>query len=235
MNFFLFRKKKKIWEKFYDKDKRPVEVPPMSMYEFIYNRNVDRMDHYAINYLGNKITYRSLFHEIDLCAKAMRSQGIRKGDVVSICLPNVPESVIVFYAVSKIGAIANMIHPLSAEEEIKKSIVDTKSVMLFTVNFTYKKILNILSETNLYKVILISPRDSMTKAMGLGYYFMQDRKVKLPKSNESFMFWKDFRSKGKNYNREVLNPTTWKDAAVILHSGGTSGIPKSIVLSNGNI
>ena len=235
MGFFLFRKKNRIWEKYYDKDKRTVEVPPMSMYEFIYERNVDRMDNIAINYMGNKITYRVLFHEIDLCAKALRSQGIRKGDVVSICLPNTPESVIVFYAVSKIGAIANMIHPLSAEEEIKQTIVDTKSVMLFTVNFNYKKIDAILSDTNLYKVILISPRDSMTKAMGIGYYLMQDRKVKLPKSNEIYMFWKDFRTKGKNYDRDVLNPTTKDDAAVILHSGGTSGIPKSIVLSNGNI
>ena len=236
MKFFLFNKKKsKIWLKYYSKDKRSVEIPQMSIYEFLYEKNIDRFDNYALNYFGNKMTYRELFYEIDLCAKAMRSQGIRKGDVVSICLPNVPESVIVFYAVSKIGAVANMVHPLSAEEEIKASIRDTKSVMLFTSNFNYKKIQNILGDTNLYKTILISARDSMPKAMGIGYYLLEDRKVKLPKSNESFMFWKDFRAKGKNYNREVLNPTIWSDAAVILHSGGTSGTPKSIVLSNGNI
>ena len=235
MKFFLFKKKKKIWEKFYPKDKRNVDIPQMSIYEFMEGKNKDRLDNYALNYFGRKITFRELFYEIDLCAKSMRAQGIRKGDVVSICLPNVPESVIVFYAVSKIGAVANMIHPLSAEEEIKKSINDTKSVMLFTVNFNYKKISNILEDTNLYKTILISPKDSMPKGMGTFYFLLEDRKVKLPKSNESFMFWKDFRSKGKNYNREVLNPTIWNEAAVILHSGGTSGTPKSIVLSNSNI
>jgi len=235
MNFFLFKRKQKIWEKFYHKDERTVSMPEMSIYEFLEEQNKNRLQNTAINYFGNKMTYQELFQEIDICAKAMKSQGIRKGDVVSICLPNVPESVISFYAANKIGAIANMIHPLSAEEEIKKSITDTKSVMLFTINFNYKKIRNILEETNLYKTILVSPRDSMPKGMGTFYYFLEDRKVKLPKSNESFMIWKDFQNKGKNYNREVLNPTTWKDAAVILHSGGTSGTPKSIVLSNGNI
>ena len=235
MKFFLFKKKHKIWEKFYAKDKRNVDIPKCSMYEFIYRENEYRMRNIALNYFGRKTTYQELFDEIDLCAKAMKSQGIRRGDVVSICLPNVPESIIIFYAVSKIGAIANMIHPLSAEEEIKKSIVDTKSVMLFTINFNYKKVNNILSETNLYKTILISPRDSMPKGMAAIYYLLEDRKIKLPKSNESFMFYKDFRDKGKNYNRDVLNPTKWSDEAVILHSGGTSGSPKSIVLSNGNI
>ena len=133
MKFFLFKKKRKVWEKFYAKDERSVKMPEMSLYEFLEDNNYDRLGNTAINYFGSKMTYRELFHEIDLCAKAMKSQGIRKGDVVSICLPNIPESIFIFYAVSKIGAVANMIHPLSAEEEIKKSIADTKSVMLFTI------------------------------------------------------------------------------------------------------
>ena len=235
MKFFSFLNKNKPWEKYYNKDERNVEVPNMSLFEYLEMKNEDHLDNVAINYFGNKIHYRELFYEIDLCARAMRSQGIRSGDVVSICLPNTPEAAIIFYAVSKIGAIANMIHPLSAEEEIKKSIVSTKSVMLFTVNFNYKKVVAILPETKLYKTILISPRDSMPKTMGIGYFLLEDRKVKLPKSNEVFIFWKDFRNKGKSYDRDVFVPTTSSSAAVILHSGGTSGTPKSILLSNGNI
>ncbi len=235
MNFFSFKKTKKLWEKYYDKNEREVEIPNTSIYEFLYQRNVDRLNNVALNYFGNKMSFKELFHEIDMCAKAMRSQGIREGDVVSICMPNTPEAVIVFYAVSKIGAISNMIHPLSAEEEIKKSIIDTKSVMLFTVNFNYKKIMNILADTNVYKIIIISPRDSMPTALGWGYFLLEDRKIKIPKNNGMFMLWKDFKSKGKNYNMDVLVSTNAKTPAVILHSGGTSGTPKSIVLSNSNI
>ena len=117
MSLFSFiNNNKRPWEKFYNKNERKVDIPNVSLYEFIYDRNKYRLNNIAINYLGTKINYRDFFNEIDLCAKAMRSQGIRAGDVVSICLPNMPESVIVFYAVSKIVAIANMIHPLSAVE-----------------------------------------------------------------------------------------------------------------------
>ena len=235
MKLFSLNKNKRRWYKYYRKDEREVETPDMSLYQYLYNSNLNRMNNIAINYFDNKISYKNFFIQIDICAKALKSQGIRKKDVVSICMPNTPEAVIMFYAVSKIGAISNMIHPLSAEEEIKKSIVDTKSVMLITVNFNYKKLKNIIDETELYKVILSSPRDSMPFAMGLGYFFLEDRKVKLPKSNEKFIFWKDFYNKGKDYDTNIIVDTYKDDPAVILHSGGTSGSPKSIVISNGAI
>ena len=140
MKFFLFKRKHKIWQKYYDKDKREVEVPKKSLFEFLEEQNIDRLDNYAINYFGRKITYRELFYEIDLCAKSMKAQGIRKGDVISICLPNIPESIIVFYAVSKIGAIANMIHPLSAETEIKYYVNISKSKYIIAIDILYKRI-----------------------------------------------------------------------------------------------
>ena len=232
----LFTKKdKRLWHKYYNKKDREVITPEVSLFEFLYDSNKNRLNKTAINYFGKKITYNEFFNKIDICAKALKSQGIRENDVVSICLPNVPEAVILFYAVNKIGAIANMIHPLSAEEEIKRSIKDTKSVILFTVNFNYKKVKNIIDDTKVYKVIFISPKDSMPKSMSIGYFLLQDRKIKLPKSNEIFMLWKYFIDKGNSYKTNVFKETNKDTSAVILHSGGTSGTPKSIVLSNGNI
>ena len=234
----IFKKTKKeehAWDKFYPKDKRKVEVPNMSLFEFIYNENQNRLDNIAINYFNRKWTYREFFEQIDLCAKAMRSQGIREGDVVSICMANTPEAVIAFYATSKIGAIANMIHPLSAEEEIKQSITATNSVMLVAINITYEKINNIIEDTNIYKTVIVSPKDSMPQLLSIGYYILEDHKVKLPKSNEKYIRWPDFITKGQHYNSDVLVKTTKDQPAVILHSGGTTGVPKNILLSNGNI
>ncbi len=235
MKLFSFLKKKKLWEKYYSREERKVDVPDMSLYEFLWQENEFRQDNYALNYFGKKMRYRELFYEIELCAKALKKIGVQDGDVISICLPNVPEAVILFYAVSKIGAVANMIHPLSAEEEIKKSVVDTKSIYLFTVNFNYKKILAIYPETSLIQTILISPRDSMPTALGIGYFLTNDCKIRLPKEDAHFRLWKDFRLLGAEYQQKVLKPCRAKDLAVILHSGGTSGEPKSILLSNGNI
>ena len=224
-----------LWDKFYPKDKRKIKVPNMSLYEYVYEENKERQDNIAINYFNKKISYYELFENINTCAKALRSQGIRPGDVVSICMANTPEAVISLYAVNKIGAIANMIHPLSAEEEIKASLISTKSVMLIGINLTYKNVKNIIEDTSVYKTVIVSARDSMPKLLSIGYYILEDRKVDTPRSNEKFIRWKDFMDKGNNYNAKVLVRTTKDQPAVILHSGGTTGVPKNILLSNGNI
>ncbi len=231
----IFKGEKHAWDKYYPKEELKVKVPDMSLYELIYEHNKDRQGNTAINYFGRKISYFELFKNIDICAKALTSQGVRTGDVVSVCMANTPEAVIAFYAISKIGAIANMIHPLSAEEEIKESLLSTKSVMIIAINLSYKNIKNVIEETNVYKAIIVSPRDSMPKLTGVGYYILEERKVFIPKSNEKFIRWDDFMAKGINYNTNVFTHTTKDTPAVILHSGGTTGTPKNILLSNGNI
>jgi len=223
------------WLKYYPKDKREVEVPDMSLYEFINKCNLQNYNNIAINYFNKKITYKELFNDIDICAKALRSQGVRKDDVVSICMANTPEAVVMLYAVSKIGAIANMIHPLSSELEIKDTLIATNSVVLLTVNLAYQKINNIIKDTNLYKTIIVSPKDSMPTHLKIGYYLLEDRKIKVPRSNERYISWNKFLEKGKNYDTDVLVHRTKDETAVILHSGGTTGTPKHILLSNGNI
>ena len=228
-------KYKHPWDKYYKKNERDIEVPNVSLYEHLKEKNKDNMDSVAINYFNKKMTFRYFFGEINLCAKALRSQGIRPGDVVTICMANTPEAVISFYAVNKIGAIANMIHPLSAEEEIKNSLITTNSVMLIAINLSYKKIKEIVDETNVYKTIIVSPGDSMPVLLKVGYYITQGRKVEVPKKSESNMYWNDFMARGKSFTEKVLAKTTKDQPAVILHSGGTSGTPKNIVLTNGNI
>lgn len=228
-------KYKHPWDRYYDKDKRNIEVPNVSLYEYLRDCSENNLDAVAINYFNKKWTFKTFLADINICARALRSQGIRAGDVVTICMPNTPEAVISFYAVNEIGAIANMIHPLSAEEEIKHSLISTKSVMLIAVNLSYKKIKEILEDTDVYKTVIVSPSDSMPSFLKFGYNLTKGRGVEVPKKSESNLFWNDFMAKGKRYSGKVLVKTTKDQPAVILHSGGTTGIPKNIVLTNGNI
>ena len=240
MNLFdKFLKKEEVyeypWYRYLKEEDRHIEVPDMSIYEYFEDRALSFGDSIALEYFGVEFSFKELLSRIDIFARAMKCHGVRKGDVVTICMPNTPEAVIAFYAVNKIGAIANMLHPLSSEEEIKQSIISTKSVLLIAINIAFDKINTIIQETNVYKVVIVSPKDSMPPLLGLGYMLSKEMSLTIPKDNEFFISWNDFYDSGTRYSKETLVHTDANYDALMLHSGGTTGTPKTIVITNGNV
>ncbi len=223
------------WEHYYKKDERNINVPNLSIYEYLVASSEFNLHVTALNYFRNKTTFKQFLTQIDLCARALKSQGIREDDVVTVCMANTPEAIISLYAINKIGAIANMIHPLSAEEEIKNSLNNTNSVMLIAIDLAYGKIKQIINDTRIYKTVIVSPANSMPQLLSLGYRLTKGRKIESPKNSEKFIYWDHFISRGKHYQETVLVHRAKDDDALILHSGGTTGVPKNIVLTNGNI
>lgn len=222
------------WNKYYSKEEKNFKFPHKTMYEVLRDSSLQYEKLVAFNYFGNKLTFKSLLKEVDKVASSFVSQGIRKGDIVTICMPNTPEALISFYALNKIGAIAEMVHPLLSENEIKDFLNATGSVMLVMIDLCYEKISHIIKDTNVYKTIVVSARDSMPFWLGFGYQVTKGVHIKKPSHKSEYISWKEFVQLGKNYSSKEIFESNGESPAVILHSGGTTGIPKSIVLTNNN-
>ena len=116
------------WLKSLDGIPAHLEYYKGSMYEKIAEVSENYPDHIAYDFMGARIKYKDFIAKVDRCARALAAIGVKKGESVTICMPNAPQSVIMFYAVNKIGAIANMVHPLSSEKEIEFCIKESASV-----------------------------------------------------------------------------------------------------------
>lgn len=210
------------------------ETPDVSMFGMLKISAQTRSDESAYEYFGESCTYKRLIEKIEAISGAYYSLGVRKGDVVTIIMPNTPEAVVSIYALNRIGAVANILHPLSAQEEIKNHINRVKSKVLLCVDICCEKISKIIDETPVRNVIVASAGDSMPAVMKTLYALKCINNFKYDKADKRYLSWKEFSKNTASTKEYCPTGEQNEDVAIILHSGGTTGTPKDIMLSNRN-
>ena len=211
-----------------------LEYPDCSMISLIEKRAQENPDLDAYIFFGKKTSYGRMMDDINQCAKGLKAIGVKKGDRVTVALPNCPQGVTIFYAINMIGAVASMIHPLSSEKEIEFFINDSKSVMAITLDQFYGKFDAIRKNVCIRNLVITSIKDVVSLPVKIGYNLTEGRKHdKVPKDAD-IILWKDLMGKGRTYVGEYRDENDARDASVVLYSGGTTGLNKGILLSSYN-
>lgn len=259
-----------VWYKSYDKEfPRTVEYPDKTMYELFADSAAENSRYTACTFLGTELTFSKLHNLVNIVATALSARGIKPGDTATICLPNTPHAVIAFYAINRIGAIANMLHPLTPSDELEGIITATRSRCIFVLNAFLPKYADMLPRTDNQFAVSCAITDYLSPVKSVGFYIAKGRKIKKISYNAKIIPWKSFLSeidmkdmvnssasnnpetkkntKSKNtdsyvhnmnlkiYSESYIRKASPTECAVYLHSGGTMGNPKTIMLSSANM
>ncbi|MEG0833393.1 MAG: class I adenylate-forming enzyme family protein [Oscillospiraceae bacterium] len=222
----MIKKPNAPWLENYGDVPTSVDYPDITMYDRIAEISNKYADSVAYNYMKSAHTYAELLESINQSADSFAALGIKRGDRVVICAPNMPQAVFCMYGLNKLGAVAVMIHPLSSEGEINFFVKDSKCVAAVAFDGAYEKFCAIRDKNPKLKTVIVStPVDTLSSVMKVGYKLTQGRKFK----SSPIKGDKSWRAIAKNPELSSCDP------AIVLYSGGTTGTSKGILLSNLNL
>ena len=227
----------KPWLKFYDEEgiSSHIDFPDCSMVDMVIQSAEKWPDNIAYVYYGHKVTFKNFVRKIEKAARALKNYGVKEGDRVTICMPNTPEGITMVYAVNMVGAVCNMVHPLSSEKELEYYIKVTNSKYVLVFDAVFDKIYRLRDTAQLERIIVVRPSDGLGFLKQRMYKLLHVKKVRLPANDSRVVLWEDFIANSYFYQGNYYEERSGSDPAVIMYSGGTTGAPKAVLLSNLNI
>ena len=222
----------KIWMKHYPEESRTAVFPRMKVYSFLKESNKERIHDTAIYYYGTRITVKKLIEKIDRCADAFAALGVKKGDVISLLSASTPESIMVVYALNKIGATLNAIDPRMDVKSIARMICSSGSKILVAIDIAYPKVAMILKDIKQDHIIIQSAGTSLPLLKKIAVKLAS--RSSIPYGKHGIMNWDTFIEGAKN--GVAVEAEYEGDATVaITYTGGTTGFPKGVMLTNDSL
>lgn len=224
----VYASQAKPWLKYYDQKFIDQTLPALSAFEYVCQRSKNHLNDTALEYYGRKFTYADLIVNVKKTAAALRGAGVKKGDIITVVSIMTPEIIALFYAADMMGATLNLVDPRYSVEGIREYIEEVDSHLLVCLNVVYERCRQAAKRTNVEKVIVLSPADSLPPVMAVCY------KLTTPDKNKyasNVIRWKQF-IKGGEGQSTAAEPYDPDHACVVVHTGGTTGSPKGVMLTD---
>lgn len=223
----------KPWLKYYSEEAINAKLPECTIYEYLWENNKEHLDDVALNYFDRKITFGEMFENIEKAAKSFSAIGLKQGDIIVMSTVTTPEVIYSFYALNRLGVIANMVDPRTSTEGIKEYIEEVDANYVLTIDVALQKIEKAIIGTNVNQIIVVSPADSLLQPKKFLFKFSNMLKGTTTKLSEKCISWYSMLENGKNHTFNVVQYK--KDVCcAIEHTGGTTGMPKGVMLTNDN-
>ena len=220
------------WRFYYSREAIKDPLPECSVYQYLHECNRRNLDSHALNYFGKKFTYRDLFKRIDDTAKAFRAQGVQPGDIVPIVTVTCVPAVVCFYALNKIGAIVNYVNVQATAKDMVKFFRNNNSNVIVTADIFVNKVMLAARANGAARVITFSLQDDLPVMKRLGKAFAGGDVVEQSYLQDKIALkWDRFIASGRLLDDEVYFKDPSK-AALLAQTGGTTGSPKSVLLSD---
>lgn len=219
----------KPWLKYFSPEAVAAPLPQDTLYGYLVAQNGAYPDNAALNYYGNRIPFGRALREIDRTADAYQALGVQPGEIVTCCSLAIPETVYSLYGLNKIGGVSNMIDPRASSEGIRNFVAETGSRVLVILDAILEKNLDMLPELDVDTIIVQTAERSLPPMVRL-LKRLKDGAVRLT-ADKRIVYWDDFLRAGAGANARPV-PYRENMLAVINHTGGTTGVPKGVMLTN---